>query len=56
VNGGGPLPVKSILMDRFEPRTRISGIFMFSLLILSFLIPSFLIPNFLIPSLSRYEG
>jgi hypothetical protein len=59
VSGEGQLPVTSVLMDPFEPRTPRtggSGILILSLLILSFLIPSFLIPNFLIPSLSRDEN
>jgi hypothetical protein len=59
VSGDRLLPVKSILMDPFEPgtpRTGGSGILILSLLILSFLIPSFLIPNFLIPSLSKDEN
>lgn len=59
VSGDRQLPVKSTLLDLFEPRTPRTGgngTLILSLLILSLLIPSFLIPNFLIPSLSRDEN
>ena len=56
VSGDRQLPVKSTLLDPFEPqtpRTGGNGTLILGLLILSLLIPSFLIPNFLIPRLDE---